>query len=221
MSGPAQGARRQHRGLRGLGAAPPSDWRSAARLGCCARPAAGRRMAAGDAAARVLLCGRCGAPAGPAGATRGRRASAPAHRIPPGADPCRKDSGANGPATPRRRGGARPRAWIAAGARGAPPDPCSMGRSRPPRPPAARFWISRFPACFAPRAHRLPGRPWHPSTAREQARPEALRGRCRRCTGPPTGKAAVLRATRTRFQRSTNAALIDVYYLSVTPCPCR
>ena len=33
-------------------------------------------------------------------------------------------------------------------------------------------------------------------------------------TGPPTGKAAVLRAIRTRCQRPTNAALIDVYYLS-------
>ena len=77
----------------------------------------------------------------------GRRTRAPARRIPPGAALCRKDSGANGPATPRGRGGARPRIWITAGARGARPDPCSMGRSRPPRPPAARFWIS-LPCVF-------------------------------------------------------------------------
>ena len=77
----------------------------------------------------------------------GRRTRAPVRRIPPGAAPCRKDSGANGPATARRRGGARPRVWIAAGARGARPDSCSMGRRRPPRPPAARFWIS-LPCVF-------------------------------------------------------------------------
>lgn len=128
------------------------------------RAAEGRRMTAGgccDArpALRPLLallkfCRACGRNPGEERAPP-RRAKAPPRRIPPGAGPRREDPGC------QRRG----RASAPSGGPPAGPDRDgdtgrpghrAAGGGRRPRPPAARFWIFRFPACFAPWASRAP-----------------------------------------------------------------
>ena len=235
MSGPAQGPGDSTAGCAAL--APPSERleiRGAPRVLRQTRRGLQdggwgmlRRASCSAAAAETLqgLRAQSGGGAREPRRTESRRAPTRAERTPaPTARPHRGVGGPPAPGPGLQRGHA-----------GRLQTPAARGAADP-RDRPARFWISRFPACFAPLAPEAgegtgeaskpcaagigaalstDGLPWARLLPLCWASPD--RHRLGAFTGPPTGEAAVLRATRMRFQRSTNAALIDVYYLSLTP----